>query len=340
MGAKDFKKPTGGKEKINKTIKILTIIIIVLALSYLAVACRGTIRSEEGEQVMDKESEERQPLLLLDDKGNKIVGEIFDTVPRQEGRIMIGNVGDFRFDPGNIKTVRDDIFNEGFFSIFDILAYLDGEGKIDMEYHFDDSMNTHIIDSINNMKNWWHIAYYDGGWPERNVFRMDHYPYKDKMYISISETEESQLERYYEVFREEIIRKENNGGKIIIPEMRISTPGSGSLLFKNVELKSHNLRNDIFKEGTITAIDAIMTLGDGGKITYELNWYESIGTAGLVKDYFVEGINGDVSAGRCGFVYEEGSYRFGGFQGNHIHVPSDIRLVNSPEYLEFFWICI
>lgn len=48
MGAKDFKKPTGGKEKMNKTIKILTIIIIVLALSYLAVACRGTIRSEEG----------------------------------------------------------------------------------------------------------------------------------------------------------------------------------------------------------------------------------------------------------------------------------------------------
>jgi len=143
---------------MNKTIKILTIIIIVLAFSYLTIACKGTVRSEEGGQAMDKESEERQPLLQSDDKGNKIVGEVFDTVPRQEGHIMIGNVGGFQFDPGNIKTVRDDIFNEGFFSIFDILVYLDDEGKINMEYHFDDSMNTHIIDSIDNMKNWWHIA--------------------------------------------------------------------------------------------------------------------------------------------------------------------------------------
>lgn len=328
---------------MNKAIKILTIIIILLAFSYLTIACKDAIELEEGEQAMDeviKESEEKEPQLRSDDKGNKIVGEIFDTVPRQEGHIMIGNVGDFQFDPGNITTVRADIFNEGFFSIFDILVYLDDEGKIDMEYHFDDSINTHIIDSIDNMKNWWHIAYYDGGWPERNVFRMDHYPYKDKMYISISETEESLLKDIYKVFREETTRKENNGGKIIIPEIRIQGPGTGSLLFENVEIKPHDLRNDIFKAGTITAIDAIMTLGDQGKITYDLNWYESIGTAGLVKDYFVESINDDVSAGRCGFVYEEGSYSFGGFQGNHIHIPSDIRLINSPEYIDFFWICI
>ena len=340
MGAKDFKKLIGDKEIMNKLIKIPTIIIIILAFSYLTIACKGTIRSEEGEQVMDKKSEESQPLLRSDSKGNKIVGEIFDTVPRQEGHIMIGNVGDFQFDPADIKTVRDDIFNEGFFSIFDILVHLDDEGKIDMEYHFDDSVDTYVIDSIDNMKNWWHITYYDGGWPERNVFRMDHYPYKDKMYISISESEESLLEDIYKVFREETTRKEKNGGKIIIPELRIQGPGSGSLLFEDVEIKPHNLRNDIFKEGTITAIDAIMTLGDEGKITYGLNWYESIGTAGLVKNYFVEGINGDVSAGRCGFVYEEGSFDFAGFQGNHIHIPSDMRLINSPEYLEYFWICI
>jgi hypothetical protein len=175
-------------------------------------------------------------------------------------------------------------------------VYLDDEGKIDMEYHFDDSMNTHIIDSLNGMNNWWHIAYYDGGWPELNVFRMDHYPYKDKMYISISETEESRLERYYEVFREEINRKENNGGKIIIPEIRIQGPSSGSLLFENVEIKPHDLRNDTFKEGTITAIDAIMTLADEAKLIYGLNWYESIGTAGLVKDYYVDSINDVVSS--------------------------------------------
>lgn len=329
---------------MNKTIKILIIITILLAFSYLAGACKDTGSLVEDEQVMDEGntgSEEKKPLTQTDNRGNTIVGEVSDTIPEREGHIMIGNVGEFKFDPGNIKTVRDDIFNEGYFSIFDILVYLDDEGKIDMEYHFDQDMNTYIIDSIVGMKNWWHISYYSGGWPERNVFRMDHYPYKDKMYISISEFEESQLEKYYEVFREETIRKEKNGGKIIIPEIRIRGPESGSLLFENVEIKPHDLRNDIFKDGTITAIDAIMTLGDEGKIRYDLNWFESIGfTAEIVKDYFIEGINGDIRSGRCGFVYEEGSYRFGGFTGNHIHLPPNTRIINSPEYLEFFWICI
>lgn len=68
---------------------------------------------------------------------------------------MIGNVGDFEFDPGNIKTVRDDIFNEGYFSIFDILVYLDDEGKIDMKYHFDQDMNTYIINSPEYLEFFW-----------------------------------------------------------------------------------------------------------------------------------------------------------------------------------------
>jgi hypothetical protein len=253
---------------------------------------------------------------------------------------MIGNVGDFTFEPSEIKTLRDDIFNEGYFSIFDILAHLDDNGTIDMEYHFDDDMNTYIIDSINDMGNWWYIAYYDGGWPERNVYRMDHHPYKDKMYISISEAEESQLAEYYRIFQEEIQRNKDNGGKIIVPEVIIRTPGDGLLVFENVEIKPHDLRSDIFKPGVVTAIDAVMTLGDLGEIEYSLNWYESVGTAGLVKNYFVDRINEDVTFMRCGFVYEEGSGRFQGFTGNHIHIPPDSRVINSPEYIEFFWICI
>ena len=55
----------------------------------------------------------------------------------------------------------------------------------------------------------------------------------------------------------------------------------------------------------------------------------------LAKD-----INDDKSQGRCGFVYEEGSNEFRRFDGNHIHIPSDYRILNSPEYMEWFWICI
>jgi hypothetical protein len=100
------------------------------------------------------------------------------------------------------------------------------------------------------------------------------------------------------------------------------------------------LRSDVFQEGVITAIDTILSLGDMGKLPYELKWYDSIGSAQIVRQYFVERIDKDRAYDRCGFVYESGPFKYRGFQGNHIHLPSDTRLINSPEYVEYFWICI
>ena len=84
----------------------------------------------------------------------------------------------------------------------------------------------------------------------------------------------------------------------------------------------------------------ILSLADMGKITYELQWYEYIGTAGIVQSYWVEAINEDKAQGTCGFVYEAGSKTYTLAKGNHIHLPSDTRILNSPEYVEFFWICL
>ena len=86
--------------------------------------------------------------------------------------------------------------------------------------------------------------------------------------------------------------------------------------------------------------DVILSLGDQGKLTYDLQWYDSIGLAEIVRSYFIDGINGDNAVGRCGFVYEEGSLDYTGFLGNHIHIPADTRLLYAPEYVEWFWICI
>jgi hypothetical protein len=96
----------------------------------------------------------------------------------------------------------------------------------------------------------------------------------------------------------------------------------------------------MLRNGTITAIDVIQTLGEEQLIDYELKWYEEIGTASIVKNYWAEGINGDTHSGRCGFVYKAGDSRFTWFSGNHIHIPSDIRVINSPEYIHYFGICI
>ncbi|MDI6885457.1 MAG: hypothetical protein QMD22_03750 [archaeon] len=255
------------------------------------------------------------------------------------GKITIDTIGEFTFNPQDIETVREDIFKEGHFSVFDILVYLDTNGSIDMHYHFDETMNTYVIDSIMGKENWWYMAYYDGGWPENNVYRMDHYPYKDKMYIRVLEEDQQMIDDMYDVFRDEVKRKEQNGGKIIIPTVSIRGPKT-DLQFNNVTVKPHNLRNDVFPPGVITAIDVILSLGDENRLSYDLQWYDSIGSADVVGSYWINRINDDTSHGRCGFVYEAGSLRYRGFRGNHIHVPSDIRVINSPEYEEWFWICL
>ncbi len=282
-------------------------------------------------------------VVAYDNLGNNASDEIevlifnmgINTLPT----IKIDTIGRFRYDPTEIETVRNDIFKEGHFSLFDILIYLDGRGSIDMEYHFDEAMNTHIIDSINGKENWWYRAHYDGGWWENTVFRMDHYLIKEKTSIEIIQKEASYINQIYDVYREEIERLNENNGKVIIPEVIIEGK-TDTIQFTDVEVQPHNLRSDIFQPDVITAIDVILTLGDEGNISYDLQWYDTVGTAGIVRSYYVQRIDDDESYDRCGFVYEEGSYLFEGFQGNHVHILSDIRVINSPEYEKWFWICI
>jgi hypothetical protein len=263
-----------------------------------------------------------------------------NTVPRGINSILIEGIGEFNFDATQISATRDDVFMPGFFGIFDILVHLDEIGEIDMNYSYSSSLDTYLVQSINGIPNWWYVTYYDGGWPERNVWRMDLYPYKDLSVIRISNVSERFLELLYSTFEDEVIRRDQNKDKVIIPEVIIRTRDAQKLVFNDLEIKPYNLREDFLIQGTITALDAILTLGELGEISYELNWYESIGSAGLVKNYFVDAINEDRSYDRCGFVYETGSKDFYGFDGNHIHIASDLRVLTSPEYIEFFWICI
>ena len=323
-----------------KRIRHTSIFLFILIIGVFAIfGCSKTdISSDENipiEQSGSEESRKEQK-----EQSNTITGDVSQTKALLEGNIRIAGIGEYIFNPLDIRSIREDLFKDGYFSVFDILLHLDDVDAINMDYSFDDELNTFVIHTIDEIEGWWYVAYYDGGWPERNVFRMDHHPYKDKMHISIIEASSDELDAYYDVFRQEIARKNSAKGNIIIPEVILRGPSLGDLVFENVHIRAHDLRNDMFQEGTITAIDAILTLGEEGLINYELFWYESIGTAEIVKNYWVNGINADKSAGRCGFVYEEGSMAFYRFRGNHIHIPSDIRIINSPEYLEYFWICI
>jgi len=269
----------------------------------------------------------------------RVFGDVSETEPEQLGRVSVEGLGEFSFDPRSVKTLREDIFQEGHFSIFDVLVHLEREGLVDMEYSFDDKMNTYVISSLDNRESWWYSAYYDGGWPERSVFRMDHYPYKDKMTLRFAQTTQDYLDSVYETYLDEVQRRNTNGGRIVVPRVVIKGRNE-TLVFEDFEVSAHNMRDDMFKPGVITALDVIISLGEAGAITYDLQWYETLGSAGVVKSYWVNRINEDESYRRCGFVYEAGDEQFRFFRGNHNHIPSDARIINSPMYVEFFWICI
>jgi len=245
----------------------------------------------------------------------------------------------YGFNWSAIEITRPDLFTEGHFSMFDVLVDLSNRGLVSLEYHFNESMNTHVIDSMNGKTNWWYRSFYSGGWLENNVFRMDHHPWKEGTTLQFVLLDTDRLERIHQAFEEEVTRLETNNGTVIIPHVEITTPHI-ALDFYNVVVTAHDLRNDLFQNGVITAIDVILSLGDQGLITYGLQWYDTIGTAEIVRSYWVENVNGEQASGTCGFVYDTGSLEFYGFAGNHIHIPMDARILNSAEYLHMFWICL
>ncbi len=171
------------------------------------------------------------------------------------------------------------------------------------------------------------------------MYRPDHYLWKEETTLSFFKEDSRHLEDILAIFREEVERREGNGGGLVVPKVRIDGR-SFRKEFTDVEVDPHNMRSDVFQENVTTAIDVILSLTDQGRITSELKWYESIGRARVVKSYWVEAIDKDEAQGRCGFVYEAGSPRYRFFQGNHIHLPADVRILNSPEYVEFFWLCL
>ena len=262
-------------------------------------------------------------------------------IPSCEGVIEIEGLGPFTFDPAEIETLRPDIFTPGHFSLFDVLVHLSNKGWYTLDYHYEMCLDTHVIEDLNGEMNWWYRAHSAGGWYEINTYRMDLYPYKDGTRIRMRQHTEEYMGRVYNSFAEEILRKSNNQGRTVIPEVRI-----GTAIYNDVPVSAHDARTDVLQPGTITALDVLLSLADQKKINQiKLTWYGSIGNADPVDSFWVEQIDdGDglsdqeASPAEGGWVYETGSRDFSGFQGSHIHVPADVRTIVSPEYVTWYWL--
>ncbi|MFN3347209.1 MAG: hypothetical protein ACK42E_05315, partial [Candidatus Bipolaricaulaceae bacterium] len=78
------------------------------------------------------------------------------TPPSEVGRfpqalveLEIRGVGRFFVDPKEVERNRPDIFQPRHLSVFDLVVHLAKQGVIDLVYHYDSFMMTHVIESLN-----------------------------------------------------------------------------------------------------------------------------------------------------------------------------------------------
>jgi len=248
---------------------------------------------------------------------------------RLSENVFIGD-DSFFFDSSDVETLNPDLYNPGHFSMFDVLSHLSQHGLFQLNYHFDISMNTHVIDSINGEPHWWYLAYYHQGSHEQNIVRMDHYLWKEGATFKLYKSEPRFLEKMYFLYRDEVTRRKENHGKLILPKIIVRGKTS-SREFKEIEIVPYNMIKDIYKEGTTTVLDVLMTLKDQHGLECDIKWFKKYGKA-VINDYWLISIDGDRFAGKAGWAYEVGSFKY--WRGLYRpHIPIGSRVLVAPYYI-------
>lgn len=166
---------------------------------------------------------------------------------------------------------------------------------------------------------------------------MDHYPVKDGMKILVYLERPDRLAAIFASFREEVVRLAANQGRVVIPEVVIRGSRT-SLVFRDVPVNPHGVRNDVFQSGVVTALDVLLSLGELGMLSgLRLTWH------GEVESYYVDLAVGTEfvaeAVSPCVFVYDVGTKILPEFQPSHahtagqIHFPPDLQVLVSPEYI-------
>ncbi len=281
---------------------------------------------------------------LPDERGQWTLPGVAGRPPQAPVELEIRGVGRFVVNPEGLKTRRPDIFRPGFLSVFDLVAHLADLGLIDLIYHYDPTMMTHVIESLNGLRGWWYDAHYAGGRFERTAVRMDHYPVKDGMRIVLYLEDPKRLAAIHQSFREEVDRLAQNEGRVVIPEVVIWGP-RGTLAFREVPVRAHGVRAEMLQPGVITALDVLLSLGELGLLTkLGLVWHDQ--PLDCYKVELIAGEGFDLEAGEgCTILQEVGSAILAPFPPAkvhtdvHVHLSPDLQVLVAPEYVRWRLVC-
>ena len=198
--------------------------------------------------------------------------------------LSIKNIGDFTFVPEDISTMRSDVFKNGEFSIFDIVVYLDRTKQIDADYHFEETIDSYIIDSINGTDNWWYEVKNPSGMIDSRKIFMDSYKYDNKLSYELINISDDEFTQIYGAFENEKDKTNPQQQLLILSEKLIQQLSDGELSETIIlELEDAGFRREIldlirlemqtdtpvYKDGTYTGIGN----AHYGTITVEVTIY-------------------------------------------------------------------
>ncbi len=264
--------------------------------------------------------------------------------------VEIRGVGNFAVDLDStaLSPLRPDVFQAGFISVFDVLARLAMEGKIQLKYRDDVELGTYMIESLNNRSGWWYdVQYLDETGrviaAERPTSRMDHFPVRGNMQIRLYLEQPERLNAIYQSFRAEASRNVGQDERLLISQVVIDGP-RGRLVFEDVEVRPHNVRSDLFRPGVITALDILLSLGEEGKIEeLTVRWDGN----GYVLESIVAGGFSWGPVPSCVFLHQVVATKvILPFQEEHqhlgslIHLTPDLDVLVSPELVRWKWLCL
>jgi len=182
----------------------------------------------------------------------------------ETGTLEIRGLGELSFDPATITRLRPDIFLPGHFSVFDVLVHLAETNGLELEYEFDEELQTYVIQSLSGLSGWWYDAHYEGGSFDKTVVRLDQFPVRDGMSILLYLEDPARLDAIAQHFREEVARRAENDGAVIIPTVTLLS-STATVEFNNVAVTAHDSRSDVFQAGVITMLDVLLSLGEQGQ---------------------------------------------------------------------------
>ena len=293
--------------------------------------------------------------------------------PVTQGSGVIIGGREFEFDPAayTITALRQDIFAEGYYSLFDVLLAVAARHDIRIATHWDDDCQTHFIDSVDGTAgSFWYNFSYDadptGTQAElryRRQIRWDELPWQPGAWIRLSTGDD--LVALKDAFRAEIARERQAGHVVTQVQIAINPSDvhgnppeshriSVSRSYRNVAVTAHDRRSASgdslyrmpFRRGVVTALDVLLSLQDQGELDLVGTTYFTHLAGKVMESYRVRSLGFPSvglahASGRQGFVYSTGNgtpQRLVNQADGKQHVHADIHVIHAPDFARWRWI--